>query len=412
MQQKKQLVIIGSGFAAFSLLKNIDLRHYDPTIVSRRNHFLYTPLLPSTVVGTVEFRSVVESLRGFRPGVKFVQGNATSVDAENNKVRCCSLDGATSWDLDFDSLVIAVGASCETFGIPGVRENCCFLKELADARQIRSAVIDSLEAASLPGIMEDKMDQLLHFVGVGAGATGVRFAAELSDLLNNELRKHYPDIVDRIRITLIDAGKSVLSTYDQRLQEYTMRHFRRNNITIRTGCFVKEVRPNEIELETGEMLRAGVILWSTGFSPSAFVRHLPFPKTEHGRIETDDYLAVSTCPHIYAAGDCANPRGKNYPQLAQVAEQQGTYLAKQLNKKALLSNASKFIWKDLGISSYIGHGCAVADLPNSRQGYAGFLAYQLWRSTMFTHLLSWRNKILVPLDKLKSIIFGRELSRF
>jgi len=417
MQDRKRLVIVGSGFAAFSLLKKIDLRHYDLTVVSKRNYFLYTPLLPSTVVGTVEFRNVIESLRGFRDGVNFVLGSVTGVDPDAKKIQCRSEDKTESanskaWDMDYDVLAIAVGADCQTFGIPGVPEHCCFLKELSDARKVRSTVIDCLERASLPEITNEEKDELLHFIAVGAGATGVRFAAELSDLLNRELRKNYADVVDRVRITLLDAGTTVLGSYDRSLQEYTVRHFQRQNISIRTECFVAEVRPNEIELKSGEVLKAGVILWSTGFAPSKFVRDLPFEKAKSGRIQTDDFLRVKHQSNIYAMGDCASPVGKDYPQLAQVAEQQGRFLAKHLNYHAMGRTVKPFVWKNLGISSYIGDCRAVADSPDGKRDYSGFLAYQLWRSTMFSHLVSWRNRILVPLDKLRSTIFGRELSRF
>jgi NADH:ubiquinone reductase (non-electrogenic) len=143
MAERKRLVILGSGFAAFKILKKIDVRRYDVTIISPRNHFLFTPLLPSTTVGTVELRSIIEPIRKARRRADFIQAEAFELDPATRTVRCRSNDHSVTFDQPYDVLVIAIGADNNTFGIPGVEEHAVFLKELSDARMIRCCTSSS-----------------------------------------------------------------------------------------------------------------------------------------------------------------------------------------------------------------------------------------------------------------------------
>src|SRR5687768_7755479 len=162
MAERKRLVILGSGFAAFMILKRIDVARYDVTVVSPRNHFLFTPLLPSSTVGTVELRSIIEPIRKARRHTRYIQAEAAALDVEGRSVRCKGEAGEVEFDLPYDYLVIAIGATNNTFGIPGVAEHAVFLKELTDAREIRERTISCLERASVPGISRERRDQLLQ----------------------------------------------------------------------------------------------------------------------------------------------------------------------------------------------------------------------------------------------------------
>ena len=237
---KRKIVILGSGFAALSIVKRIDLDFYNVDIISPRNHFLFTPLLPSTTVGTIEFRSIIEPIRGSRSGLKYYQAKCISVAAKDSTVVCETTQGQEKFELKYDYLVIAVGAVNNTFGIPGVYEHALFLKELADARKIRGRIIDNFERAGNPGIPEAERRRLLHFVVVGGGPTGVEFAAELNDFLREDLVKWYPGLISEVRISLLEAAKQILSSFDNELGEYTMRLFQRESIDIKTNSPVRE----------------------------------------------------------------------------------------------------------------------------------------------------------------------------
>src|SRR5262249_18425398 len=137
---RPRLLILGTGFGAFSLLRRVDVRAYDVTVVSPRNHFLFTPLLPSTTVGTIEFRTAIEPVRPRCDGVQFYLGKAVELDLTERRVRCQSVLDETAWEQPYEILVLAVGCVTNSFGVPGVEEHAHFLKELEDARRIRQTL--------------------------------------------------------------------------------------------------------------------------------------------------------------------------------------------------------------------------------------------------------------------------------
>lgn len=404
-----RILILGTGFAAVSFVKDIHLKHYEVIVVAPRNYFLFTPLLPSTTVGTLEFRSIIEPIRTARRGVQFYQGYCVDVDTERNVARCEGIFKRTPFEIAYDYLVIAVGAESSTFNIPGVKEHAHFLKEIPDARAIRHGIVQCFERAIKPGRTPSDYERLLHFVIVGGGPTGVEFAAELSDFLEEDLQRIYPDLIPYVRITLVEAGSEILTAFDRRLREYTRARFARNRIQVRTKSLVKEVRRGEILLDNGETISFGLLVWSTGNGPTPLAHALPFPK-ERGRILVDTNLRVKGHENIFAAGDCSVTESAPLPQTAQVALQEGKYLARYFNARAKGRDAGPFAYRHMGMMVYIGDNRALADLGNW-QG-RGFTTWLLWRSAYLTRLVSLKNKFKVALDWLGTMLFGRDISQF
>ncbi len=408
--EKQRLAILGSGFASLSLVKRIDLSLYKIAIISPRNHFLFTPLLPSTTVGTIEFRSIIEPIRTSRNEIRYYQAECISIDPEKSIAKCETVQSKEVFDLEYDHLVITVGAVNNTFGIPGVEKHALFLKELHDARKIRGKIIENFERAAVPGTPDEEKKRLLHFVVVGGGPTGVEFAAELSDFIKDDLVKWYPKLAPHATITLLEAATQILGTFDSKLSEYAMRIFQRQNIVIKTNSPVKEVQEKTILLHDGTTIQHGLVVWSTGIGPTKLLQSLPFPKNRASRLLTDEFLRVPGTKNIYAAGDCATSEDENYPATAQVAQQEGKYLAYSFNRTALGKVPAPFRYKNLGMLAYIGDRRALADLPNVKgRGFATFL---FWRSAYLTRLVSMKNKILVLFDWMKASIFGRDISSF
>ncbi len=405
---RSHLLLLGSGFASFSLLKSIDTKRWRTTVVSPRNHFLFTPLLPSTTVGTLEFRSIIEPVRLGRNETTFIEARGLGLDVEASLLRCEAEGGG--FDLSYDVLVIGVGGESNTFNIPGVREYARPLKELGDARQIRQDILRLLEAASRPGLDAAERDRLLHFVVVGGGPTGVEFAAELHDFLAEDLRKAYRDLMSHVRITLLEGQERILGSFDAVLGEYTSSLFARKDIEVRTTSFVSSIDPARIILRDGEQIPYGLVVWSTGIGPVAFTRALSFRKDRADRILTDGYLHVPEHENIFALGDCAVVEGMSYPMTAQVAQQQGAYVARVLNAQARGRTVRPFRYRHYGMLAYVGGNKALADLKSYKG--RGFLTFLLWRSAYLTRLVSLRNKILVVFDWMKTLVFGRDISRF
>jgi NADH:ubiquinone reductase (non-electrogenic) len=410
LSASRKVLVLGGGFAAYRFVR--EMKGADAceiTLAAPRNHFLFTPLLPSTTVGTLEFRSILEPLRK-QENAEFRLMAAESLDRARRIVTGSSpLDGRVT-ELEYDDLIIAVGAVAGTFGIPGVADHALFLKEMRDARLIRRRVLDCLEMASAPGLSREERMRLLTFVVVGGGPTGVEFAAELHDFLMADLSDVYPGIASRARIILLEALPKILGAFDQSLSDYTAKRFRRVRIDVRTEARVVNVAEDRLALHDSTEIPFGLLVWATGNAPTAFVKGLDLHKDGAGRILVGPDLKVKGEESIYALGDCSLIEGKPLPATAQVAEQQGRYLAKAFRQRLCGKPAMPFVYKPMGMLAYVGGNRAVADLPGVKG--SGFLTFLFWRSVYLSKLVSFRNRILVLFDWVKSHVLGRDLSRF
>ncbi|VFQ93821.1 unnamed protein product [Cuscuta campestris] len=319
--KKKKVLVLGTGWGGTSFLKDLDISSYDVQVVSPRNYFAFTPLLPSVTCGTVEARSIVEPIRNIikkRKGeIKFWEAECLKIDAKGKRVHCRSLIdenlvGKNDFSLDYDYLVVAVGARVNTFNTPGVLENCHFLKEVEDAQSIRRAVIDCFEKAVLPELSEEERRTNLHFVIVGGGPTGIEFAAELHDFVHEDLVKIYPSVKDLVRITIIQSGDHILNTFDERISSFAEQKFQRDGIEVLTGCRVVSVTDKLINMKlkaTGENVPVphGMIVWSTGVGTRPVVADFmeQIGQTNRRALATDEWLRVKGCESVYALGDCA-----------------------------------------------------------------------------------------------------------
>ena len=404
-----RLVVLGTGFGAFNLIKSLK-DDYSITVVSPRNHFLFTPLLPSTTVGTIEFRSIIEPVRHAREGITFYHGYAEELDTTQRVVRCAGIEDGKRFAVPYDILVVAVGAVSNTFGVPGVKEHALFLKELNDARLLRQHIIRCFERANLPGVSTEDRSRLLHFVVCGGGPTGVEFAGELSDFLSEDLRRPYPRLISEARITLVEALKEILGTFDEKLRRYATELFRRQHISILTESPVKRVTADHVELADGTVLPYGLLLWSAGNGPTDFVRGTTLPRDRADRILTDRTFRVRDTEAVYAIGDCSTMEETPLPATAQVAQQQAKHLARSLRAMARKQPVRPFEYRHLGMLAYLGGNRALADLETYKG--KGWTTWLFWRSAYLTRLVSMKNKVQVLFDWFKAKLFGRDISQF
>ncbi|CAI9090388.1 OLC1v1025151C1 [Oldenlandia corymbosa var. corymbosa] len=321
LQTKKKLVVLGTGWAATSFLKDLDISSYDVQVVSPRNYFAFTPLLPSVTCGTVEARSIVEPVRKIikkkHGEILYWEAECLKIDAANKRVSCKSvvenLQGKNEFDLEYDYLIVAVGAEVNTFNTPGVVENCHFLKEVEDAQDLRRSVIDCFEKAVLPDITEEERRTNLHFVIVGGGPTGVEFAAELHDFVHEDLTNLYPSVKDLVKITMIQSGDHILNSFDERISTFAEKKFTRDGIEVLTGRRVVNVSDKMINMRmklTGEdvSMPHGLVVWSTGIGTRPVIRDFMEQVGQANRraLATDEWLRVKGCEaSVYALGDCA-----------------------------------------------------------------------------------------------------------
>jgi len=464
---KKNLVILGSGWAATSLLNSLDTADYNVYVVSPRNYFLFTPLLPSVAVGTLGPRSILQPTRYVTRHkarqVQVIEAGATDVDPFNKTVTftdTSEIQGlVSSQTLSFDYLVYAVGAETQTFNIPGVKEHACFMKELEDAEKMQRRFLDCLESAAFPGQSEDEINRMLHVVVVGGGPTGIELSGEIHDFLEQDLKSWYPELANHIRISLVEALPSVLPSFSKQLIEYTESTFKEAKIDILTKTMVKEIKEQSVVLQGPDGVKrdvpCGMVVWAAGNTlrkvTKDLLAKLPEYQTNKRGILVDDHLRMLGTDGIYALGDCT---ATTYAPTAQVASQQGAYLARILNRVAKketilaqlfaldlelgtihdpevvkkkqekkvklekeLGKVEKirpFKYSHQGSLAYIGSDKAIADLPFSDAGnvaMGGVATYLFWRSAYLSQCFSLRNRALVASDWIKVKLFGRDVSR-
>lgn len=444
-QEKKKVVVLGSGWGAVSFVKKLDPAIYDVKVLSPRPFFFYTPLLVGSTTGVVSPGAIIEPIRDVTE-VAFLRTECTSVDLDKRKVHCS--DDLT---LDYDHLVVAVGAQPNTFGIPGVAENAFFMKEIEHGRAVRKEMLDVIERADVEmaaGRVEN-VKKLLNFVVVGGGPTGVEFCGEVADFISQDLKRRYPKVADYFKITLVEALPGLLTMFHKSIGGYVQDHLETQGIDIRLNAMVKGVEKDasgqgtvSLANKAGDMEKMdyGVLIWVAGVGMRPFTKQLceqigkENGQTDRRGLLVDECLRVKgTKPgEVFAIGDCA-VSGK--PPTAQVAYQQGKYLGRQfrLGGQHLIDSPETpaFEYNHQGTMAYIGKGEAATEInPNAmiklgrssitdhfwwRSLYGdvdqlrvmGPVGFAIWRSTYFCKLLSNRNRWSVASDWMRNAAFGR-----
>lgn len=409
MADRPKLLVLGSGFAGFSMLSHIRATDWDATLLSPRNYFLFTPLLPSAASGSVELRSILEPSRRRLHDVRVIEGFAESVDWQGRQVHCLGAVGRERFTLPYDILTIAVGSGVGDYGVPGVHDHALKLASVEDAQAVRRKILEQFARADIPGLTHNEVRQRLTFVVCGGGPTGVEIAAEIDDLIDEEMRHSYPEIASQARVVLVEALERLLTSFDEALSDYTKQHFIRAGIEVRTRAKVQSIEPDRVVLAGGEAIDCGLVLWAGGNAPVPFVASLDLP-LKGGRVIVDDHLRIPGRKGAYALGDCAAVGEPPLPASAQVAQQQGKYLARAVASLRDGGYVEPFRFRAAGMLAYIGGGEALADLPQVR--WSGRGAWLFWRSVYLTKLVSTANKIKVLFDWVKARLFGRDLSRF
>jgi len=419
---KKRLVVLGTGWAGARLVKDIDcINKYDLTVISSKNHMVFTPLLASSCVGSVHSQSVVENIRHLQPYLRcpenhFYLAHALNIDSYNNNVECIS-DNNTRFKIGFDKLVIATGGKPLTFNIPGVNENAYFLKTLNDSIKIRKKLLENVCLAGIPNIKTEDRNKLLHFVVVGGGPTGVEFASELCNFINEDMCSYNPRIKASAKITLIE-GNELLNSFDKKLSSYAVQKLIDGGVYIKKAE-VKKVNKDNIELSDGSIIDYGMCVWSTGIGTTDFIDRLNFKKSKNGRIVVDDLLRVyennQVNNNIYALGDSCINEQNPLPPLAQVAEQQGKFLASHLNNidynnEYTYTKDNKFSYNHLGSMVSLTTGKGILEIgSNKKYKFTGLSSWIAWRSAYLTKLQTSKNKINILSQWIGTYIKGREI---
>lgn len=388
------IVIIGGGFAGLNLVKHLDNKKFRVMLVDRNNFHCFPPLFYQIAsCGLASANICFPFRREFvkHGNVSYHMGHVKNIDLANKTVE-------TSYEtLRYDKLVIAAGSTNNYFGMDGLAETTFGIKTVAEACHTRDEILDRLERGA---ICKDSVrrKELLSFLVVGGGPSGVEIAGALGEMKKYILPKEYPELnPEDIRITLVEGTDKLLGAMREKSSAKALQYLEELMVDVRLGTTLREYNDKYATFADGRKEYWETLIWTAG------VKGEPIPgiPSDHvvrgGRLDVDTYNRVKGLDDVMAIGDIAcmitpdYPKG--HPQMAQPAIQQACNLAKNLNEGAF---THEFVYKDKGSMATVGKNRAVADLP--RQSFSGFVAWVAWMAIHLLSLLGMRNKVTVLLN--------------
>lgn len=387
------VVIIGGGFAGLSAAKALRKADVRVTLLDRRNHHVFQPLLYQVATATLSPGDIAAPIRWILRRMKNVRvllGEASRIDVGARRVELT--DGAV---LDYDWLIVATGSSHAYFGHAEWEPNAPGLKTLEDAIRIRRRILIAFERAEReedPGRRRD----LLTFVLVGGGPTGVELAGTLAEIARQTLRDEFRSIdTTRARIVLIEAGPTILQTFPEKLRNAARESLRRLGVEVREGTAVTAVDAHGV-MVGDQRLDAGTVLWAAGVAASSLVRTIGVPLDRAGRVIVEPDLSIPGHPEVFVVGDAAaflHQGGTILPGVAQTAMQGAAHAARSIMARLRGELSRPFVYRDLGNMAIVGRRAAISDL-----GWVRFSGVTAWMAWLFLHifmLIGFRNRVVV-----------------
>jgi NADH:ubiquinone reductase (H+-translocating) len=396
-------LILGGGFAGGYVARLLGKR--GATIVSPENFMLYTPMLPEAASGTLEPRHVVVPLRMMCPHADLILGRATGLDQARRSVRVETDDGQLT--LEYENLVVALGAISRTLPIPGLADHALGFKTLADAIQLRNHVLRRLEAAAAAP-SEGQRRRELTFVFVGAGYAGVEALAELSDLVRDALR-YYPTLRHEPQHwVLVDAAPKILPEIPRSLGDYAAHQLEKRGVDIRVNTTLETVEPHAASLSDGERIHTSTVVWTAGVRANPANELFGLPLDERGRVLVEPTLRVEGTPNVWSLGDGARvpnlaTPGEFDPPTSQHALRQARRLVKNLTGKP-----KPYRYRMLGQVATLGRYKGIAQIPGVLlRGFPGWFVtrtYHLYQLPLLTR------KLRVVVDWTTALFFRRDIA--
>ncbi len=375
-----RVVIVGGGFGGLAAAKALRKSNVEVILIDRQNHHLFQPLLyqvATSVLSPGHIASPIRGILGKHRNTTVILGEVTGVDVGQRRVFVDSSDRA-GVALEYDYLILATGASHSYFGHDEFEPFAPGLKSLADAVSIRNRILQAFEQAEAEEDPKRHRD-LLTFVLVGAGPTGVEMAGAMAELVRQSLRSEFRRIdPTAARIILVDAGKRVLGTFPERLGAAATRRLEKLGVEVRLGHSVDHIDADGATV-AGECIASKTVIWTAGVAPSPAGKWLNAATDRAGRVRVQPDLTISGHPEIFVVGDTASldQDGHPLPGVAQVAMQQGRYAARLIRRRIAGQAALKpFRYFDKGTMAVVGKGFAV--LHSGWVNLSGLLAWMAW----------------------------------
>ncbi len=400
MAAAKHVVIVGGGFAGLHLAQSLKSAPVRVTLIDQRNFHLFQPLLYQVAMGTLSPANIAAPLRNILKRQKNTQVLlAEVVDADLEQKQVVLSDGT----LFFDMLILATGSQHSYFGNDHWGDVAPGLKTVEDATEIRSKVYTAFEEAERESDQE-RIRQLLTFVIIGAGPTGVELAGALAEIARRTLPNEFRTVNPKnSRVVLVDLVDRVLPPYPPDLSAKAREALESLGVEVRTSTRVMDVQRDGVRLawEGGEeLIHTDNVIWAAGVKASplgAVVAKRAGIETDRvGRLEVGPDLSLPGHPDVYVIGDLAlarNAEGQPLPGIAPVAIQQGKYVAKHIKARVRGRSTKPFRYVNLGTMATIGRSKAVADF--GRLHLSGFLAWIAWLFIHLMKIVEFENRVLV-----------------
>lgn len=392
----KRVLIIGGGFGGLTVAKHLEKSGLNVTIIDKTNHHLFQPLLYQVAMAALSPGDIAVPIRSVFRGKKNVEvlmDNAISVDKEKRRVYLSNNDF-----IEYDYLVLAVGSKHSYFGKNEWEKNAPGLKTLNDALTIRENVYSSLEIAEKQNNSVDA-SKYLTFAIVGGGPTGVELTGALSEILVKNIKKDYKFISNqKISIYLIEGTDRLLPSFPLELSLRAQKDLEQLGIKVLLNTHVTDITEKGVMIGS-EFIETYNIIWAAGNESQPILKTLNTLLDRSGRIIVEKNLTVKNNPEIFVIGDAASvkdDKGNFLPGVAQVAIQQGKFVAKMISSPDKVMSNEIFKYKDRGSLATIGRAKAVALIKGFK--FTGLFAWLLWVFVHILFLIGFRNKALVIIE--------------
>jgi NADH dehydrogenase len=373
-----RVVILGAGFGGIGALKKLRGADVTITLIDSHDYHTFQPLLYQVATAELAPTEVAFPVRDLLHGhanVTFHQARVQGIDLARKQVTAEGLA-----PLEYDFLVLGLGAVVNFFNTPGADEHALPLYTMDDAVRLKDHILKTFEAVDKNPALID--DGALTFCIVGGGPTGVELAGALAELLHSDLKEDYPTLtVDRARLVLYEYSQQLLGSFQPRLQVYARNELEVRGVEVRTGTGVTRVSPTTVELSSGETIRTRTLIWAGGLRANPLVTSLGVATAHGGRIPVGPDLCVTGHPGVFAVGDIAamtdGKTGKELPGLGAVALQAGRHVGDSVKRLVEGRQAEPFQYVDKGTMAQVGRGAAVVELPwgGTMTGYPAWLAW-------------------------------------
>jgi len=408
-----KVVIVGSGFGGLAAAKALKNAPVAIDLIDRTNHHLFQPLLYQVATSVLSPAQIATPIRGIlrqQKNTTVILGEVVGVDTDQKCVLVNDAD-REGVPIPYDYLILATGATHSYFGHNEFEKFAPGLKGLADAVAIRNKVLQAFEQAEAEEDPSRHRD-LLTFVLVGAGPTGVELAGAIAVLVRSSLRSEFRRIdPTSARIVLVDRSSRVLNSFSERLSEAAQKRLEKLGVEVRLGRSVDQIDADGIVM-AGERVTSHTVIWTAGVTPSPAAKWLKAETDHAGRVRIQSDLTVPGHPEIFVIGDAASldREGKPLPGVAQVAMQQGRYAAKLIrNRIAGKPAPGPFSYFDKGNMAVVGKGFAV--LQSGKVHASGFGAWLTWAAVHLQFLATSSLRLTVFLQWIWTYVTGQRGSR-